>query len=113
MLNDLFVNKNFTNITNATRPTISGIIYINNDTEVEESDIRDNLQEHYPNLTFFFKNVKKAYSAKFVIYNEETKSYEYVKFKNGSTSIPSIQKISQEQYAANNAIWFDNPYELY
>ena len=56
---------------------------------------------------------KKAYSAKFVIYNEETKSYEYVKFKNGSTSIPSIQKISQEQYSNNNNIWFDNPYDLY
>ena len=113
MLNDLYTNKNFTNVASANRPTISGIIYINNDTEVEESDIRENLQEHYPNLTFFFKNVKKAYSAKFVIYNEETKSYEYVKFKNGSTSIPSIQKISQEQYSNNNNIWFDNPYDLY
>ena len=113
MLNDLYTNKNFTNVASANRPTISGIIYINNDIEVEESDIRENLQERYPNLTFFFKNVKKAYSAKFVIYNEETKSYEYVKFKNGSTSIPSIQKISQEQYSNNNNIWFDNPYDLY
>jgi len=50
-------------------PNITGIIYINNteENEVNEIDIRNNLQPKFPNLTFFFKHVKSAFTAKFLL----------------------------------------------
>ena len=76
------------------RPSITGIIYINNATQIDEGYIRNTLQEAYPGLKLFFNDVKPAYSAKFVTINEETGAYEYVPFKDGSTSMASVQKIS-------------------
>ena len=78
-------------------PIISGIVYVDNIIAVEESYIRNTLQPMYPNLTFFFKNVTKAYSAEFLFRNPETGVDEYVKFANGS-KVPSIQKIAQTTY---------------
>jgi hypothetical protein len=43
-------------------------------------------------MTFFFAKVNKAYSARFVIFDEKDYSEKYVKWMNGSTS-PSVQKI--------------------
>jgi hypothetical protein len=48
-------------------PNITGVVYINNDEEIDEGDIQTDLQEKYPDLTFFFKTVKKGYSARFII----------------------------------------------
>ncbi len=92
----------------AIRPQISGIIYINNATALEESEIAV-LQQKYPNLTFFFANVIQAYSAKFILYNEDDFSYIYVKHANGSTS-PSVQKISAKDYQKNPNVFFTSPY---
>jgi hypothetical protein len=107
------LNSNSTNFSDAAssalRPQITGIIYINNTNAIEESKVAD-LQALYPNLTFFFANVTKAYSAKFIMYNEEDFSYTYVKHANGSTA-PSVQKISATDYAENNNIFFTSPYE--
>ena len=112
MLKTLSTNTtNFSDAISSTlRPQITGIIYIHNSTPEEESDIAE-LQQKYPNLTFFFANVTKAYSAKFILYNEDDYSYTYVKHADGSTS-PSVQKISAADYAANNNIFFTSPYPV-
>jgi hypothetical protein len=48
-------------------PNITGTIYINNATAIDEFDIRNNIQPKFPNLTFFFANVNEAYTAKFLL----------------------------------------------
>ena len=93
-------------------PIITGIVYVENNTYVEESWVREYLQPMYPNITFFFKNVTKAYSAQFLYKDPETGVDKYVKFANGSNE-PSVQKISRDAYLANNNIWFTNPFTTY
>lgn len=114
ILRELVTNTvNFSDAASSSiRPQITGTIYINNSTDnpIEESEVAT-LQASYPNLTFFFANVTKAYSAKFINYNEDDFSYTYVKHADGSTS-PSVQKISAEDYAANNNIFFTSPYPV-
>lgn len=52
-------------------PIISGIIYIDNDIAVDEKDIENSLGLAYPDLKFFFKNVNKVPSAKYVVLNDD------------------------------------------
>jgi len=49
-------------------PEITGYIYIENSDIIDEGYIRNTLQSnnYYPNLNFFFKNVKPGYSGTFV-----------------------------------------------
>ena len=97
-------------------PIISGIVYINNSagTEyaIEESYIRNTLQPMYPNLTFFFNNVTKAYSAEFLYKDPETGIDSYVPLRDGS-KFPSVQKISRADYQLNSRVWFNDPFNLY
>ena len=97
-------------------PIISGIVYINNGTgssnAIEESYIRNTLQQMYPNLTMFFNNVTKAYSAEFVYRDPETKTNSYVPMRDGS-KFPSVQKISRADYQYNSNVWFSDPFNLY
>ena len=101
-------NSEFTNAAALSKPDITGIIYIHNTAKaIDEGDIVT-LQNKYPGLTFFFANVNKAYSAKFVIFNPDDYSEKYVKWKNGSTS-PSVQKIQ----SYSDSTYFENPFNLY
>lgn len=101
-------NTLFKDASGVTYPEFSGTIYINNDDkQISEFDVPSTLQQYYPNMKFFFSNVAQAYSAKFVIYDEDTGVYEYVRVK-GDSSATSIQKIN-----GTNKLWFDNPYQLY
>jgi hypothetical protein len=61
-------------LTGSDIPTITGIVYIDNDTEIDEGDIQSLYQDKYPDLTFFFKKVIKGYSAKFVIQQNNTQT---------------------------------------
>jgi hypothetical protein len=80
MLNVFATEGNsFTDSINLGNPNISGIIYIHNTNKTYGEDEILALQEKYPNLTFFFANVNKAYSAKFVIFNPDDFSETYVK----------------------------------
>ena len=102
-------------------PNISGIIYIDNEEEVDEVYIKNSLVANFPSLTFIFKKVKPAYSAKFLIpeliFDEATDSYinsgvyKYAPLKNNSKE-PSVQKISEEDMA-QDGVWFTSPYDLY
>ena len=113
MISDINSNQvNYGDASSTGRPIISGIVYVNNTVAVEESWIRNTLQPMYPDLTFFFANVTKAYSAEFFFKNPETGTNEYVKYADGSKE-PSIQKISQQAFANNNTIFFENPFSLY
>ena len=104
-------SNTFLNTTGTSKPYISGIVYIDNDTPIEESEIYE-LQNAYPKLTFFLKSVTKAYSAKFLSYDGETKSYQYVKFQDANITKPSVQKISVSDFLSGNKS-FENPLNLY
>lgn len=104
-------NRHFQNANGNSKPYISGIIYINNTIPIEESKVYE-LQDKYPKLTFFLANVKKAYSAKFLSFDEETQSYQYVKFEDANITKPSVQKISVEAFKAGK-VSFDTPIGLY
>lgn len=114
-------NTTYKNYDGSTIPELSGIVYIENGTEdkdkVDESYIANTLQKKFPGLIFFFENVKQAYSAKFVLYDEETKTYTYVPNIDGNTSIPSVQKMTQEEFQSlksqNITPRFDAPFALY
>jgi hypothetical protein len=76
-------------------PNITGIVYINNDEEIDEGDIQSEYQDKYPNLTFFFKTVKKGYSARFIIQQGTTQT------------LVGSQKISNDKYSED--IFFAKP----
>ena len=84
-------------------PNITGVVYINNTDPVDEYTFRNGLAKSFPNLTFFFKNVTKAYTAKFII-QEENGTYQYATvLANGNKAIETIQSTG----------WFSNPYTTY
>jgi hypothetical protein len=87
---------------NSTVPNITGIVYINNTDAINEYEFRNNLAKKYPNLTFFFKNVTKAYTAKFII-QDETGVYKYAVDDKDNKAIQTITKDE----------WFLNPYANY
>lgn len=107
VLTSIQEKKNFTNGYGQNKPEITGTIYFDNNIAVTEEDI-ETLQKSYPNVTFFFKTVGKAYSARFVIYDEDTLSESYVKWQDGS-SRPSVLKM--QTYSADS--YFENPFELF
>ena len=86
-------------------PNITGIIYINNETPVDELKIRTKFVKNYPYLTFFFKNVAQVNSARFILLDSETGLWDYVPNKDANNFEPSVQKIKEG--------WFTNPYTLY
>ena len=107
MLKTLYTQDKFKNFSGQGNPELTGLIYIHNSTQINEADVVE-LQSYYPHLTFFFKDVKPAYSAKFVIFDPENYSEKYVKWANGSTS-PSVQKI--QSYSEDT--YFSNPFNDY
>ncbi len=98
--NNYFLGTN----NNAAVPNITGIVYVENTTPIEETYIRNTLGVKFPQLTFFFANVNKAYTAKFII-EDENGVQSYVSFINTKITEKSVQKIESG--------WFTNPYTLY
>ncbi len=104
-------NKNFHSATSSKSiPNLSGVIYINNSNDIKDEASIAELQAAYPNMTFFLTDVKQAYSAQFVIKNDDG-SYAYVPDKNGDTTNKSIQKISADDYSA--VATFESPFASY
>ena len=112
VLKNLYENSNFRDASEliGSHPQISGLIYINNEIPIEESEIYTVLQKYYPNLTFFFTNVTKAYSAKFVLIDKDTGAEQYVDYRTPDGYGPSVQKIKATEI---NNTYFTNPYALY
>ena len=79
-------------------PNITGIIFVNNTTAVDEIDIRNNLQPKFPHLTFFFANVNEAYTAKFLLMDAD-------EGENGTYTLIGSQTIESG--------WFDDPIAKY
>ena len=80
-------------------PNITGVIYINNATAiVEGGDTYTKLQTAFPGLTFFFANVTKGYTAKFIQMNND-----------GTYTLIGTQKIASN----NTSDTFENPINKY
>lgn len=108
LLERLIDNSNFIGISSGTKvPNITGYIYINNTTAVEESAIQDLLVKNYPNLTFFFKTVTKGYAARFVIQDKTTDSLTGV--TTTTETLIGTDKISLADYEAHPETFFTNP----
>ena len=99
LFNELITNKKFfsTSDTNNEVPNITGFVFIDNTEEVDEGEIQEQLVAKFPGLTFFFKNVKKGYSARFVV------------LENGIETLIGTDKISRDRYTADNTVFFTNP----
>jgi len=52
-------------------PITTGIVYIDNDPAITEKDIENSIGLAYPALKFFFKNVAKVPTAKYVVLNDD------------------------------------------
>ena len=48
-------------------PNITGYVYIDNDSNIDEGMIQTDYANKFPGLKFFFKNVTKGYAARFVV----------------------------------------------
>lgn len=85
-------------------PEITGYIYIENNDIIDEGYIRNTLQsnDYYPNLNFFFTNVKQGYSGIFVQIDED-----------GKKNVIGIQKIAADDFENGTIVRFSNPYTAY
>ena len=113
-LKSLINDPNFKSFENPDiHSTFSGIIYISNDeaSEVDEYELSDTMTKAYPDLKIFMKKVKSAYSAQFVVLNDDG-SYKYVPDSKGDITYKSIQKISQADFALGKKT-FQNPFTSY
>lgn len=100
MLEDFITNQHFRTVSSAigrSCPEITGVIYVNNTNAVDEGYIYKTLQTAFPDLTFFFANVTKGYTAKFIQMNND-----------GTYNLIGTQKI-----AADSTDSFVNPMEKY
>lgn len=104
MLAQMITNRHYS-AGSVSVPNITGIIYVNNGTPIDELYVKNTLVKNYPQLKFFFANVNQCYSAKFVLPTDNG-GYTYVKFQDENITELTIQKISADQ-------WFENPYTLY
>ena len=104
MLAQMITNRHYT-AGSVSVPNITGIIYVNNNTPIDELYVKNTLVKNYPQLKFFFANVNQCYSAKFVLPTDNG-GYTYVKFQDENITELTVQKISADQ-------WFENPYTLY
>lgn len=101
MLEDFITNEHFRTVSSAidrTCPEITGIIYVNNTEAVDEGYIYSTLQAAFPELTFFFKNVTKGYTAKFIQMNND-----------GTYTLIGTQKIA----SGDTSSVFENPINKY
>ena len=105
MLAKMITDSHYTAGGSISVPNITGIIYVNNATAIDELYIKNTLVRNYPQLKFFFANVDQCYSAKFVVPTDNG-GYTYVKFQDENITELTVQKISADQ-------WFENPYTLY
>ena len=114
IIKNLITDENFKSVENANnQANLSGIIYIDNSdgAAIDEAEISGIMQKAYPNMKFFITNAVQAYSAKFVVMNDDG-SYNYVPDINGDKTYDSIQKISQNEFKAGKKT-FENPFNLY
>lgn len=80
-------------------PTISGTVFINNEDEIDESEIYKILQTKFPNLRIFFGGpVKKGISARFILVDE-----------NNVETLIGTEKLSKEDLLQGE--FFTNPLE--
>jgi hypothetical protein len=104
LLEDLYGYDNFVNPDdfNNAIPRITGDIYIDNTDgdEIDEGFVRNTLLYYYPDVNFHFAKVKKAYSARFILMEDD-----------GTYQVIGTQKISQSDITKKP--WFDNPYDIY
>lgn len=89
------IHYNSTAETDNEVPNITGYVYINNETAIDEGRIQDTLASKFPGLTFFFNKVDKGYAARFVI------------LENGVETLIGTDKISKQ----NSSKFFTNPLE--
>lgn len=105
MLTEFINNNNYQGLTNGSNPYISGIIYINNSTAIDENYIRNTLQLAYPDVTFLFNNVIKRPTARFIYYTDVAESTAGILYKYVKENPLSIQTLA----STDTEDWFINP----
>ena len=109
MLEQFVSNNNYQGLTPGTNPYISGIIYVNNSTAVDEYTIRNTLQAAYPDVTFLFNNVIQHPTARFIYYTDVDESTAGTLYKYVKENPLSIQTLNSN----TGDSWFVNPIIAY
>lgn len=112
MLED-FINKNqFISTTEGSvKPNLTGTIYVDNDSDItlngaiiNEKAAREWFSTYYPNITIFFKNIKKSYTARFVVKedsdNPDEEKYTVVKTESIESSTGKFANPYTKNYAS-------------
>lgn len=97
LLENLVSNNNYTNLNDGDNPTITGYLYVENDTDLDEGWIQKNIENNYSGLKVFFAKVLQGYSARFIIQDGDKET------------LIGTDKISRADFAANKDIFFTNP----
>lgn len=97
LLENLVSNNNYTDLNNGNNPTITGYLYVENDTELDEGWIQKNIENNYHGLKIFFAKVLQGYSARFIIQDGDKET------------LIGTDKISRAAYETNKDIFFTNP----
>lgn len=100
MFKEFIDDSKFRKNTTTAIPEITGIIYVNNTAEIDESELRNKYSAAFPELKIFCANVKKGYTARFVVMDDEEGN------DGRYTLIGSMTLASGET-------WFKNPIDVY
>ena len=87
---------------NQSKPTIAnitGTIYINNITPIDEAEIANKYLKYFPNIKFFFKNITQAFMATYVTLIDGVETVIYTERKSSSSVDKSLKFPSIEHYA--------------
>lgn len=86
--------KNYFNSATSTQPIslpeLTGMVYIDNSTAIDEDKIANYYLKYFPKLKFFFKNVNQSYMSVFVTYIDGVEQIIYSERKSKSESDLSI-----------------------
>ena len=92
LLKDLADSQKYKAVGGAAVPNITGILYIQNLSNIDEGQIQGELQEKYPDLTIFFDKVTPGYAARFVMINDD-----------GAEVLLGTDKIGKTEYESSVA----------
>ena len=108
--NDQSMLKNYfkSTVPNQTYPTvpeITGMIYVNNETAVDEAEITNKYNALFPKIQFFFKNVSKAYMATYVTSIDGIEEIIYTERKPANSVDLSLTYPDPKKYTPTRLNW--------
>lgn len=90
--------KSATSTADISIPEVTGTIYINNASAIDEARVENYYRKYFPKLKFFFKNVDKAHTGLFVTFIDGVEEVIFVERKTAANTDLSITYPDPELY---------------